>query len=571
MLGARQAIHPGLGPIAVQQPVHHQGALDPIDGGQHAGIVRFAESDRRQHQQRGVHLIGAVVLGEPAAGRDGVGVDLVAHGVSRGLPQLHLTRQPVLTHGPNAPVERGPVHRPRMREQLRFTANLPDAVVGLPDADQRSVQQRPLQRPRGDRLTQSGYPGGMQGDHHLAHHVRLILQGGPVADPHRTGPTVTRQVGQLPLGQVTLARHPVHDLHLGRVAGDRAQQPVAPVLDHPQKAVRDQGLQSQRRVAQPHVAVVPVAEATEVLRQRRGRRRDDAAGVAVRQRPQHEQRAHQHFTVHVVGVDPIGPGLPPVQGAFAFDAPVECERGPVVGRVPGQGELAHLPRADPERAGMGMIGRSQRSSPDDHGVGTRHRRQRVGRVVAVHPRHGPGVVEAQPKLVTELDRAAHPDDAADHVNPAHHVEVVLVDGHEVVHLGLASVRGLPAGDQHERVAVVAAHRARSGVGRTQLPTALLVAAEQRAEHRAGVVAGQAEPVDRPVARHQRRGAAIAQQRIVLDRCGHHATVPRGGMAGRSRPFGLHRLSRTGPGSAHARPRRRCRSEMAAPESPERSR
>ena len=64
---------------------------------------------------------------------------------------------------------------------------------------------------------------------HLAVHVELELAV-TAALPMRTGvePLVARQPRQLAFGQPTLAGDAVHDLQLRRVAGDRAQQPVAP-------------------------------------------------------------------------------------------------------------------------------------------------------------------------------------------------------------------------------------------------------------------------------------------------------------------------------------------------------
>ena len=73
--------------------------------------------------------------------------------------------------------------------------------------------------------------------------------------------------------------------------------------------------QRQRRVAQPAVAVVPVAHAADPLRQRRRRGGDDPARGRVRQRLQHEQRLVDLLVVvacvraQAGPVEPVGLGL----------------------------------------------------------------------------------------------------------------------------------------------------------------------------------------------------------------------------------------------------------------------
>jgi len=71
----------------------------------------------------------------------------------------------------------------------------------------------------------------------------------------------------LVLGEETLPAEPVHDLHVGRIAGERAQEPPPPVIDFVLVAVREQRAQGLRRIPEPHVAVVPIASAAELLGQ----------------------------------------------------------------------------------------------------------------------------------------------------------------------------------------------------------------------------------------------------------------------------------------------------------------
>ena len=150
--------------------------------------------------------------------------------------------------------------------------------------------------------------GAQQRVHHLAVHVELELLRRGVADPHRLRSLVARQPVELQLGQPPLARAAVHDLDVARVAGDRAQQPVAPRARLVLEAAAEQRHQRERGVAQPAEAVVPVAHAAELLGQRRRGGGDDAAGGRVGERLQRQQRAAHE---RVVGVAAAHPRAPP--------------------------------------------------------------------------------------------------------------------------------------------------------------------------------------------------------------------------------------------------------------------
>ena len=206
--------------------------------------------------------------------------------------------------GPDAAVERRPHHHPRVREVPLRTADLPDPVVGPLPVLGEIVDQGPLQPPRVAVDLQPGLTRLVEGDHHLTEHVHLPLVDRGVADPYRTRVLVAGQVVEGPLGQPAGAVDGVHHLQVLGVAGHRAQQPVAPQRGLLGVAGRDQRLERQRGVAQPAVAVVPVALAAEVLGQRRGRRGDDAAGPLVGEQPQGDERAD-----HDVGVGYVDPAL----------------------------------------------------------------------------------------------------------------------------------------------------------------------------------------------------------------------------------------------------------------------
>ncbi len=89
-----------------------------------------------------------------------------------------------------------------------------------------------------------------------------------------------------------------------------AQQPFAPGPRLFLEAGVEEREQRQRRVAQPAMAVVPVAHAADAFRQRGRGRGDDAAGRRVRQRLERDERAaHRilHPIAHRAALDPLAP------------------------------------------------------------------------------------------------------------------------------------------------------------------------------------------------------------------------------------------------------------------------
>ena len=127
--------------------------------------------------------------------------------------------------------------------------------------------------------------------HGLAEHVELPLRVRGVADAHRRRLLIAGQPICDPFDQPPFAADAVHDLKLLRAAGDGAQQPFAPGLRLLVIAGMHDGEQRQRGVAQPAVAVIPIALAADPLRQRGGGSGDDAAGRPIGQRFQRDHRA----------------------------------------------------------------------------------------------------------------------------------------------------------------------------------------------------------------------------------------------------------------------------------------
>ena len=95
--------------------------------------------------------------------------------------------------------------------------------------------------------------------------------------PMRTGraPSYPREVVEDVLVELALAADAVHDLQVAVALGDVGDEGEE-VVRLPVEAERVQRPQRERRVADPRVAVVPVALAAGGLRQRRRGRRDNA-------------------------------------------------------------------------------------------------------------------------------------------------------------------------------------------------------------------------------------------------------------------------------------------------------
>ena len=129
------------------------------------------------------------------------------------------------------------------------------------------------------------HPRLMEGVDQFAVDVELQLGVRGIADPNRLRALIAAQPVGLPFEKTALAHDPVHDLHVGRRARHRAQQPVVPGRGFAGVAGIHQGEQREGGVAQPAEAVVPISGTAELLRQRRGRGRNDAAGRIDRSAP----------------------------------------------------------------------------------------------------------------------------------------------------------------------------------------------------------------------------------------------------------------------------------------------
>ena len=187
-LARRQAVHPGLGDVARDEPVGHQLPLDRRDGPEHPGVVRRQEADQGHHQQAGVELLRAVRLDEgPDLGVEPLAADLLVDLVADRPPAIDRAVEPVLLDRLDRPVERHPGHHLGVGEVPPRPADLPDPLVGLTPDRLEQPEQRPLHAPAV--VQEPGLPAQVEHAQDLAVDVELVLVPGAVADPDRREPS----------------------------------------------------------------------------------------------------------------------------------------------------------------------------------------------------------------------------------------------------------------------------------------------------------------------------------------------------------------------------------------------
>src|SRR6185437_11261155 len=160
---------------------------------------------------------------------------------------------------PHGPVEGDPGHRLGMDEVTALAADLPDPVVRLAPRILEMVEQAELDLPRVRIERQPVHPSLVEAVDHLSVDVELQLLARGVADPDRARPLVAAEPGELELTQTSLAADAVHDLDVGRVARDCPDQPASPQSRLVGVVAVEEGEQRERRVAEPAIAVIPVA------------------------------------------------------------------------------------------------------------------------------------------------------------------------------------------------------------------------------------------------------------------------------------------------------------------------
>jgi len=210
----------------------------------------------------------------------------------------------------------------------RFAADLPDPRIRLlPDLG--DVVDDPADSlPVGRRQRNARASGLENRKQEFAVGIELSLLGGFVADTDGPRTTVARQLWQCPFGEVGVAVEPVQRLDVFGVGSPTdIQEPREVGAGFVRMTEISQCLYRERGVPNPVVAVVPVADAADLLRQRGRRGGGDRPGLVVGQQFEHQSRPDCQFVPrpaeHTVVL--IGAGVTPhppvvdrrVEGLFA--------------------------------------------------------------------------------------------------------------------------------------------------------------------------------------------------------------------------------------------------------------
>ena len=183
---------------------------------------------------------------------------------------------------------------------LRLAARLPDPLIGFAPACDGALRLRLDDRPEPPREALAAAGVKQHGVQRRAVDVVLPLIECAVPDPHGTGAGVSREVVTRGLGQITTPVDPVHDLQRSILVELEVGDELHELVRLPVQVEEMKRLQGEGGVADPGVAVVPVALAARGLRQRRGQRRDGRPGRHVGEALDRQRRALDRLPPAVV-------------------------------------------------------------------------------------------------------------------------------------------------------------------------------------------------------------------------------------------------------------------------------
>ena len=530
------------GAVAQHHAVDGQLVGDCEHRGADARVVGRKEANQRDQEHRRVQRLAAVVLDEHPSLVDAALADVGLDLVGDTLPRPGELGIAVHLRQPRPAVQRDPAHELGGSEVLRLAAHLPETLVGhLPVLD-RALHGALEDRP--DDLGQVVARLRVQVDRieHRPPHVVLLLVVRGVADPDGPRALIPAQVVECLLDELVLAADAVHDLQLLLARGDVGDE-VEEVVGLAREPERVQAPQHESAVADPRVAVVPVALAADRLRERRRRRGQERPRRTVGQPLQRQRAALQVALPRMLGelaaVDP----LPPEVGGLLD--PVERLLDGGRRRVLGPVLLAgRVPRARPDHRHVRPVARAQRLGRVRARTLEAHphvRDEAEGDLVLASARDGLvvagavvlplgvglPVVEDGLAVQGQLDLADHaPRRAEKDVlrlvvgrRPAVGARAALAvvpgpDAHGVAHDQPARARP-PRGLQDEGPGQVAPAGRDLDAGRTE-GEAPGRAVEDGGENAGAVGAGNAHPLDPSGRRDQAVDLAVGQERVLGD-------------------------------------------------------
>src|SRR5215207_2359999 len=305
-----------LGLVAVHERVVGELFLNAVEGREPARVGRPDELREGHEEERGVESVRAVVLDEAFLRRvPALLHDLLVDPVPLGDPTSVTRGQPSLTRDAPRPLQGDPAHDLGGNELPPAAPDLPDPLVRfLPVfAEPAEYPAKVLPEVVIERCSVLVVKVRRVEDGPVE--VELYLSERGIAEPHGAGVQVTGEVVEFSLREVLTAIDAVERLEesvpVALAAVPEVVHEVARLFVEPDG---DEGVEREGGVAQPRVAVVPVALAADPLRQTHRRGRDQSPGRVVDHELEDERRA----------MNLLPP--PPAVGALREPAPPEDER-----------------------------------------------------------------------------------------------------------------------------------------------------------------------------------------------------------------------------------------------------
>ena len=305
-------------------------------------------------------------------------------------------------------------------------------------------------------------------------------------------------------------------LAVGRRLLDPGPQPLAQGRGLLEEAERQQGVDGERGVTNPRVAVVPVPLAARPVRAAH-------RSVPPRGRPWgigHQLEGDGRAVHRLPPAPPVGPLLDPAVPEL-HGVVEEAEQLAVTDRRRGalrSGlEHEHAQLVGPDRDARPHVVAVGLERPGGHQVEVQDVALEAGRrPVDLGAVRLAGVVEAWLDPYVERDLPAHPPDPSDQSTMVAGLPRLVVERHQVEDLGDPGLRQV-AGDEHGGVGQVhlLGHRVVTDRGDGEPPALLVV--QQGGEHGRRIEARTAEPIHRAVGRDQRRSLEISDQAVLGDR------------------------------------------------------
>ena len=526
----RQAVVGLMRTVAVNEPLVAELAADRLDGGDDPRIVIRKKAENRDQQAAGIEGVGLVVLDE---GLLLLVPPLLQHFpadlLPRLVPAIQVGGKTVAAGDGDPPVEGHPAHHLGVDEMPGAAAHLPDAAVLLAPVLANGVADVRQQGPdlQVDFADVAGQLEG--GVHDLAVNVQLPLLDGGVADAHRPRPLVPFQMVEGLLLTDRLPLQVVQDLQPGAAFGDQLLDPAQEPLGFRQVPQVEEGFQGEGGIAHPGEAVIPVAHAAHLFRQRGGGGGGDGAG-----RPELQQLEQEGRALYVLaegtkvqtkaGFRDGQPVMPEGLGRAQCPFPFFRLEGMAVAAVefqvqPGEVPLAQLPAG---QAALSLHAQPGAAAAQGQGMAAA-----AGEEAAFLLRQGgggPAVIETG----AEIDPHLHfPLGDLDHAVQLRPLRAVVFgrffdDRHEVGedHLPVPGAKG--GGEDVGGFQV--ARRRIPLAGRADGKVAAAVFVENGREDAGGIEAGQTAPVDGAVPSDQGHRMEVADNAVIADILIHVRTL-----------------------------------------------